>query len=145
MKKTLLAPSTAIVLNNKNEILLAKRSYENDPINRYHGYWGLPGGRIEENEQPSEAAIRETKEETGINISLISTRPIVMSCIEATGNHVVKLAFIAKYLDGEINTKDKGTSDAKWFSQESIDDLQTTLLTKELIQEAFKIIKTELN
>jgi ADP-ribose pyrophosphatase YjhB (NUDIX family) len=145
MKKILLVPSTAIVLNNNNEILLAKRSYENDPISRYHEYWGLPGGRIEENEQPSEAAIRETKEETGINISLISTRPIVMSCIEATGNHVVKLAFIAKYVDGEINVKDKGTSDVKWFSQESISLLRTTPLTKELIQEALKIVKTELD
>jgi ADP-ribose pyrophosphatase YjhB (NUDIX family) len=145
MKTNLLAPSTAIVLNNKNEILLAKRFYESDPINRYHGYWGLPGGRIEENEQPSETAIRETKEETGIGIAIISNRPIVMSCIEATGNHVIKLAYMAKYVDGKINIKDKGTSDAKWFSQKSVDDLQTTPLTKELIRQAFKIIKTELD
>ena len=145
MNNNLLVPSTAIVLNDNKEILLAKRSYENDPINRYHDYWGLPGGRIEENEQPNEAAIRETKEETGANIILLSDQPIVMSCIEATGNHVIKLAYIAKYVDGKIGTKDKGTSDVKWFSKESINGLQTTPLTKELIERAFKVIKTELN
>jgi 8-oxo-dGTP diphosphatase len=144
MKTNLLAPSTAIVLNKKNEILLAKRSYADDPINRYHDYWGLPGGRIEENEQPSETAIRETKEETGINISLLSDRPIVMSCIEATGNHIIKLAYIAKYIGGKIDTKDKGTSDVKWFSKESIKELQTTPLTEELIERAFNIIKENL-
>lgn len=29
---------------------------------------GLPGGKIEENEQPHECLIRETKEETGLNV-----------------------------------------------------------------------------
>lgn len=145
MKTNLLTPSTAIVINNDNEVLLAKRFYENDPINRYHEFWGLPGGRVEENEQPNEAAIRETKEETGANITLLSDRPIVMSCIEATGNHVIKLAYLAKYIDGKIGTNDKGTSEVKWFSQESVRKLQTTPLTKELIEQAFKIIETELN
>jgi 8-oxo-dGTP diphosphatase len=145
MNTNILVPSTAIVLNKNNEILLTKRFYENDPINKYHGYWGLPGGKIEENEQPSETAIRETKEETGIEVAIIYDRPIVMSCIDAAGNHVIKLAYMTKYVEGEISIKDKGTSDAKWFSQESIDKLQTTPQTKDLIRQAFKIIKTKLN
>jgi 8-oxo-dGTP pyrophosphatase MutT (NUDIX family) len=35
----------------------------------YEGYWVIPGGGIEEDESTKDAAIRETLEETGIDIS----------------------------------------------------------------------------
>ncbi len=34
--------------------------------------WELPGGKIEENEKPSEAAIRELGEELGVCVSIIN-------------------------------------------------------------------------
>mgnify|MGYP001264057247 FL=1 len=36
--------------------------------------WSLPGGEIEQNETPEEAAIRETQEETGHFVALRSAR-----------------------------------------------------------------------
>jgi 8-oxo-dGTP diphosphatase len=36
------------------------------------GAWLPPGGHVEENELPHQTAIRETKEETGLNISIIA-------------------------------------------------------------------------
>lgn len=36
----------------------------------YQGYWGMPGGKIENNELPREAAKRELFEETGINAQI---------------------------------------------------------------------------
>jgi ADP-ribose pyrophosphatase YjhB (NUDIX family) len=51
---------SALVKNDK--ILLIKR-IKGD----YIGYWGLPGGKIEKNEHVSEAAVREIKEESGID------------------------------------------------------------------------------
>lgn len=144
MKKQII-PATAIVFNDKMEILLAKRYYVNDPTNKYHGVWGFPGGRIEENEQPLEAAIRETLEETGIKIKIITDRPIAMSVIEASGYQVIKLGYISKYLNGDINTSnDPGTSDAKWFSLELVNSLETTLLTKEMAKKATEILNDEL-
>jgi len=143
--KNKVIPATTIVFNNKEEILLTQRNYKDDPANRYHGAWGFPGGAIEENEQPLEAAIRETLEETGIKIDIISDRPIVMSCIEATGNHVIKLAYISKYRSGKINTsRDSGTSDAKWFSLEEINKLNTTPLTKEMSKKALELLNENL-
>ncbi|RLJ01864.1 MAG: diadenosine tetraphosphate hydrolase [Candidatus Aenigmatarchaeota archaeon] len=35
------------------------------------GYWGPPKGKIEEGETPEETAIRETKEETNLDVKLI--------------------------------------------------------------------------
>ena len=38
----------------------------------YKGHWVLPGGMVEEGEHPHQAAIRETLEETGLNVALSS-------------------------------------------------------------------------
>ena len=38
--------------------------------------WMYPGGHVEENETPYEAVLRETKEETGYNVSIIGAKPL---------------------------------------------------------------------
>lgn len=50
----------AIVLNEKNEILLVRHTYNND--------WYLPGGGVNNNETSIAAIIRELQEETGIQV-----------------------------------------------------------------------------
>lgn len=42
------------------------------------GLWLAPGGHIEPNELPDEAAIRETQEEAGIDIELIGPRGVAV-------------------------------------------------------------------
>lgn len=54
--------SFAILLDKKNQVLLAKR--------RDYPIWDLSGGRVEENETPINCAIREVEEETGYQIEI---------------------------------------------------------------------------
>ena len=35
-------------------------------------YWKIPSGKLEGNESPEQAAIRETKEETGLTVKILS-------------------------------------------------------------------------
>lgn len=56
----------AIIKNEKGEILLLKRT-SSDTF--YPGVWCLPGGKIEDNEDPRDAVIREVKEETSLSIA----------------------------------------------------------------------------
>ena len=54
--------AAAIVLNEQDEILLIKGPRRG---------WEMPGGQVEEGESLKDAAIRETKEESGIDIEII--------------------------------------------------------------------------
>ncbi|BBL91231.1 NUDIX hydrolase [Vibrio rotiferianus] len=51
----------AVILNESNKLLLQKKS---------DGSWSLPAGMIEPAESPSQAVVREVREETGLKIKV---------------------------------------------------------------------------
>ena len=60
------APTTNIIVEHENKILLLKRNTE-----PYLGKFALPGGFVDYDEQVEVAAVREVKEETGVDIEVI--------------------------------------------------------------------------
>lgn len=74
------------LIENKN-ILLIKR---NKPP--YKGYWCLPGGKIELGEHISVAAIREIKEETGIDCDFLKLNGVYTEVMKE--NNSVSATFI---------------------------------------------------
>lgn len=58
--------SSVIVMDSDGKVLLTKRK-----VAEGSGMYGFPGGKREKGEKPEKAAIRELKEELGINISNI--------------------------------------------------------------------------
>ncbi|MFN1598922.1 NUDIX domain-containing protein [Vibrio harveyi] len=60
--QVLMIPGVAVViLNQNNQLLLQKKS---------DGSWSLPAGMIEPGESPSQAVIREVREETGLAVEV---------------------------------------------------------------------------
>jgi ADP-ribose pyrophosphatase YjhB (NUDIX family) len=53
-----------IILNNKDKVLLLHR--DNIPVIPYLGYWDIPVGQVEENENPEYTVRRELKEKLGL-------------------------------------------------------------------------------
>jgi 8-oxo-dGTP diphosphatase len=52
--------ANAVILNDAGEVLLTRRAD--------NGLWCLPGGRMEVGEAIEETAVRETREETGLEV-----------------------------------------------------------------------------
>jgi 8-oxo-dGTP diphosphatase len=53
----------AIVHDDSGRLLLVQRGREPG-----RGLWSLPGGRVEADESPAQAAVREVREETGLDV-----------------------------------------------------------------------------
>lgn len=74
-----------------NRALMVKQFVERGDI-----VWNFPGGGIKENETPEEACIREVKEETGYDISIIK---FLHKGDEDHG----KFTYLAEIVAGELN------------------------------------------
>lgn len=78
----------AIIKNAQGDVLLLRRLHETK--------WDLPGGRINNNEQPEDALSREIKEETGIaHLEQIQMHNIELTSVtvvpEGVGHESIKL------------------------------------------------------
>lgn len=83
--------AATIVLNSKNEILLIKGPKRG---------WEMPGGQVEEGESLTAAAIRETKEESGIDLEILKFCGIFQNVEKSICNTL----FLAKPIGGTPTT-----------------------------------------
>ena len=106
-----------------NKILLVKRG--NEP---YRGYWAVPGGVQEVGETLEEAALRELKEEAGINgvvEGVIWIDEIIEHDRLGIKYHYIIIDMLVKPID--TNVKPGGdVIDAKWFTLDEALELKTT-------------------
>jgi ADP-ribose pyrophosphatase YjhB (NUDIX family) len=78
-----------IIVENKNGILLIKR--KNPP-----GGWALPGGFVDYGESLESAAVREAKEETGLDVELTRQFHTYSDPERDSRHHTITTVFIAK-------------------------------------------------
>lgn len=97
------------------------------------GKWVQPGGHIELNENPEEAAIREVFEETGLKVELIGKRipreedfilPLAIQKNIVKDNHIhIDFVYVAKIIsNNEIKQNIEETDGIDWFSLEEINN-----------------------
>ncbi len=88
-----------------NEVVVTK--YKKG--NKKEGYYDIPGGKIEEGEIPKQTAIREMKEETGIEIQNLKYKGIMT--IEYPDRMFIFDTFITKEYEGEPQEFEENTSE----------------------------------
>ena len=88
-----------------NEVVVTK--YKKG--NKKEGYYDIPGGKIEEGESPKQTAIREMKEETGIEIQNLKYK--VIMTIEYPDRLFIFDTFITKEYEGEPQEFEENTSE----------------------------------
>jgi len=103
-----LAVNVAVIQDNK--ILLTQREdFET---------WILPGGGVELGESLAQAAIRETKEETGLDVELTRLVGIYSRLGNLLGGHIV--LFTGRPIGGEIKCQAGETIAVEWFPFDQI-------------------------
>jgi ADP-ribose pyrophosphatase YjhB (NUDIX family) len=80
--------------------------------------WILPSGGVEEDETVAQAAIRETKEETGLEVELTGLVGIYSRMGTVPGIQAV--LFTAKPIGGEIKCQEGETIAVEWFDFDKI-------------------------
>ena len=64
---------SGVMVRHKDKVLLCKRRSDMDE-NFLPGYWSVPAGYVEQEEDIKTCAVRETEEETGISVPQDETK-----------------------------------------------------------------------
>ena len=97
----------ALVIRN-GKVLLIRRSIE-----PFKGYWDIPGGFCEVDEHPTTAAIRETREETGLEIELTGLFGLWLD--EWLDRPTISIYYLARPLNRRLRAGDDAGG-AAWFA-----------------------------
>ncbi len=104
------------LLVQRNKILLAKRSSERA---LYPGVWDVIGGHCEEGEAPSDALVREMKEELGVTPCVFEEVAILAEPQPAQhGEAQYHIFIVTAWADGEPQLRGSEHSDVRWVTLE---------------------------
>lgn len=101
-------PAAGVILVEGGNVLLVKRKFE-----PREGMWTLPAGFVEADEDAAACAIRETKEETNLDVE-ISRLFNVYSAFDDPRTTVVLILYLGRRTGGELKCGDDA-SDARFF------------------------------
>ncbi|MBU0997309.1 MAG: NUDIX domain-containing protein [Firmicutes bacterium] len=131
----MLNATSVVIVNEKNQVLLQKRSDNH--------LWGLPGGLLELDESIEEAAIREVKEETNLDVRLTKFIGVFINpCMTWRVTDKAKVfafSFAAEVLSGELRVNDEESLEFRYFdyddlpqihAQDNIDSIQAYFQNK---------------
>ena len=101
------------VVVNEDKVLLILRDHE-----PFAGYWVLPGGHVERNETVEQALFREIKEETGLDVGILSLIG-VFSDPDRDPRGLVSVAYLISPINHRVKIN-REASKWSWFHWDDI-------------------------
>lgn len=96
---------------------------------RVHGLWNWPAGHVEPGETPPAAAVREAKEETGLDVEIIDEKPLIEYLgTKVTTKHVQ--IYRARVIGGTLAHREGELLDADYLSRAEIQRLEDHRMTR---------------
>lgn len=142
--------TTSVYIIDNDRVLLIQHKKLNK--------WLPPGGHLESNETPPEAARREVKEETGLDICFVAQENVWVQrwnassferpymCLleeippfqDQPAHQHVDFVYLAKPIGGELLHNEEETHAIRWFSLEEIENM---IPDDEIFEETQQVLK----
>lgn len=119
---------TATLVPLDGGLVLVERRFE-----PFIGDWCLPGGFIENCEDPQESAAREVQEETGLEVEIVE---LLGANTPGHGINVVILFYLARPIGGSLIAGDDA-SDVGTFAQDALPNNIAFPLHRKMIAQFF--------
>jgi 8-oxo-dGTP pyrophosphatase MutT (NUDIX family) len=111
-------------------------------IRTHEGRWQLPKGWIEEGEPPEQTAVREVREEAGIDAEVIAPLGAIEYWYRSTYDpepvrvHKFVHVFLLRYLRGSTDDHDDEVTEARWASIEDALNMLTHRDERDMVERA---------
>jgi len=122
----------AVIEDDKGNIVLIKRKYP-----PFKGFYALPGGFIEKGESPKQAVLREAKEETNLDLTIIKKIGVFDKEGRDPRGKVISTAFKCRIIGDPLKIK-SGTDSAsvELIPKEKIKTLDLAFDHRDILKEA---------
>lgn len=110
-------PTVDAIIEKNGKILLIRRRKE-----PFTGSWALPGGWVDEGETVEEAVVRETREETGLDVSPIAITGVYSQPGRDPRGNFITISFVCEVISGEERVGED-VAEVKWFPLDTIPEL----------------------
>jgi 8-oxo-dGTP pyrophosphatase MutT (NUDIX family) len=128
----LVLPSVSVLpVDPAGRLLLVRHTGHNDG-------WGVLGGAIDPGESPAEAAVRESREEIGVEVRLIRLLDVLggpdyeVSYPNGDRTAYVTAVYEAAIISGAPAVSDDELSDLAWFTPAQLADLDLSRFARAL-------------
>ena len=130
----------AIIIQD-DRVVLVKRAHPH-----IQGQWSIPGGVLEVGELVREAAIRESREETGLIVEpadLLGVYDrILRNQEQRVQYHYVLVDFLCRPVGGELHAA-SDAAEVRWFTREELPALKLAEDTQDVIEKGFDHLNSE--
>ncbi len=122
-----------IVFNKEGFVLLTKHSQNH--------HWSFPKGLIDPGQTTEQAALREVKEEGGVEAEILSKVGYSKFIYTFEGEKIFKIVtyFLMKYLSGSPDDHDFEMEEAGWYELDEALKILTFSQDKTLLKKALEI------
>lgn len=85
-------------------------------------HWKVPGGKVEDGESPTDAAVRKTNEEIGVEVEL--RKPFYSGEFQHDDQLFLWHCYLAEIVDGEPEVQEDKCEELAWVEPKELDEME---------------------